>query len=140
MIRHNRRAGNALFEFAASLVLLSTMFAGIFQAGYTFFTYSTLVNAVRAGARYASLNPLAGSSSEEFSNAVRNIVVYGDSVPAPDASAIVNGLTTDKVVVSIDQGLATVSLRDFAIDAAFLKIKLDGRPTVTFPISTGAAE
>jgi len=138
MIRHNRRAGNALFEFAASLVVLSTMFAGIFQVGYTFFTYTTLVNAVRAGARYASLNPLANSSSEEFSNAVRNMVVYGDSTPAPGARTIVNGLTTDRVNVTIDQGLATVSLREFTIDAAFVKIKLDGRPTVTFPIATGA--
>ena len=42
------------------------------------------MNAVRAGARYASLQPeLAGGNTEpEVVKAVQNIVVYGDPVPA----------------------------------------------------------
>jgi len=134
MRRSDRRTGNTLFEFAASLVVLSTMFAGIFQVGYTFLTYSTLINAVRAGARYASLHPDAKVL------AVRNVVVFGESAPAPGAQPIVNGLTTENVVTTIGPTSATVSLRDFAIDAMFTKVKLDGRPTVTFPLTGGATQ
>ena len=54
----NGRGGSALIEFAGSLLLLGTVFAGVFQIGYTFFAYNTLVNAVRAGARYAAFNPV----------------------------------------------------------------------------------
>lgn len=128
------RDGNILIEFAASLVVLSTMFAGIFQAGYTFLTYTTLVHAVRAGARYASLHPQANPT------AVRNVVVYGQSNPAPDAQPIVNGLSTDNVEMSCTQNTATVALHNFAIDTAVTKLHLEGRPTVTFPLSSGATQ
>jgi Flp pilus assembly protein TadG len=75
----NSRTGSALIEFAAALILLSGMFTGIFQVGYTFFTYSTLVNAVRAGARYASLQARNSNVADpEFSKSVVNMVVYGD--------------------------------------------------------------
>ncbi len=55
----NRRgqAGSALIEFAGSLILLTVMFAGIFELGYSFYTYGQLVSAIRAGARYAALQP-----------------------------------------------------------------------------------
>ena len=132
----NRR-GNILIEFAASLAVLSTMFAGIFQVGYTFVTYSALVNAVRSGARYASLHAQGSTIDQAFTKAVRNVVVYGESSPAPDAHAIVNGLTTNDVELTLGPTSATVSLRNFAIDATFAKLKLDGRPTVTFPLAGG---
>src|SRR5712692_1252434 len=81
------RRGSALVEFAGSLILLSIMFAGIFQTGYTFYNYNALVNAVRSGARYASLQPLGSSNTNpEFAKSVRNMVVYGE--PAPAAGAI----------------------------------------------------
>jgi hypothetical protein len=35
---------------------------------------------------------------------------------------------------------STVSLRGFEVDALFAKLKLDGRPTVTFPVSTGVSQ
>ena len=34
----------------------------------------------------------------------------------------------------------TVTVRGFEIDALFSKIKLDGRPTVTFPLTSGVAQ
>jgi Flp pilus assembly protein TadG len=132
------RSGNALIEFAGSLVLLALMFAGIFEIGYSFYTYGTLVTAVRAGARYASLQPKAGADPAAVAKAVRNVVVYGD--PAPDASSkpLVPGLTTDHVELINSADASTVSLRGFALDAVFLKVNLDGRPTVTFPATGGA--
>jgi Flp pilus assembly protein TadG len=136
-----RRAGTALIEFAAALILLSGMFTGIFQVGYTFFTYTTLVNAVRAGARYASLQaPNSNVADPEFAKSVVNMVVYGEPRPAPSAKPVVRGLTPDNVQLSLGPSAATVSVRGFAIDALFTKVSLAGRPTVTFPFTAGAAK
>jgi hypothetical protein len=121
--------GTALIEFAGSLILLSTMFAGIFQAGYSFYTYNTLVNAVRSGARYASQHP-AGPIT-----AVQNLVVYGEPAPAAGAKPIVSGLTPASVEIVFAPAATTVSIRGFAIDALFSKVKLEGRPSVTFPLT-----
>jgi TadE-like protein len=124
--------GTALIEFAGSFILLSTMFAGIFQAGYCFYTYNTLVNAVRSGARYASQHP-AGPIT-----AVQNLVVYGEPAPAAGAKPIVSGLTAASVEIIFAQAATTVSIRGFEIKALFSKVKLDGRPSVTFPVTGGA--
>ena len=136
-----RRSGTALIEFAAALILLSGMFTGIFQVGYTFFTYTTLVNAVRAGARYASLQaPNSNVADPEFAKSVVNMVVYGDPRPAPSATPVVKGLVPDNVQLTLGTSTATVSVRGFAIDALFTKVSLAGRPTATFPFTAGAAK
>jgi Flp pilus assembly protein TadG len=136
-----RRSGTALIEFAAALILLSGMFTGIFQVGYTFFTYTTLVNAVRAGARYASLQaPNSNVADPEFAKSVVNMVVYGDPRPVPSATPVVKGLVPDNVQLSLGTSTATVSVRGFAIDALFTKVSLAGRPTVTFPFTAGVAK
>lgn len=140
MNRVRKRSGNALLEFAASLIVLSTMFAGIFQIGYAFFTYNTLVNAVRAGARYASLNAPSEAGDKDFNSAVRNIVVYGESTPAAGAQPVVNGLTPENIEVTLSPNTATVSLRDYAVNARLVSINLNGRPTVTFPRLPGAKQ
>jgi Flp pilus assembly protein TadG len=132
----NRR-GSALIEFAGSLMLLGTMFAGIFQFGYNFYTYNRLVNAVRSGARYASL---AGGTDPEFTKKVQNMVVYGDPFPSADASPVARGLTPENVHLMVDKNTTTVALRGFALDSMFSKINLDGRPTVTFPSATGVSK
>lgn len=137
MSRRNPRTGSALIEFALSLTVLSVMFTGIFQVGFTFNSYRTLVNAVSAGARYASLQP--NTVDPQFARSVRNVVVYGDPAPAPDAKPVVQGLTTDQVELILGPATATVSVRDFEIDALFSKVKLDGRPTATFPMRAATA-
>jgi hypothetical protein len=132
------RTGSALIEFAAALILLSGMFSGIFQVGYTFFTYSTLVNAVRAGARYASLQaPNSNVADPEFAKSVVNMVVYGEPRPATGAKPVVRGLAPDNVELILGPAKATVSVRGFEIDAIFTKVALAGRPTVTFPFTGG---
>ncbi|MGP0071833.1 MAG: TadE/TadG family type IV pilus assembly protein [Bryobacteraceae bacterium] len=140
---NQRRAqsGNALIEFAGSLMLLTVMFAGIFEIGYSFYTYGTLVTAVRAGARYAALQPRrAGSDPAVVANAVRNLVVYGDPAPSDRTKPLVAGLTTADVELINGPDASTVALRGFEVDALFLKFKLDGRPTATFPATTGASQ
>jgi Flp pilus assembly protein TadG len=141
MRRRNSSAGSALIEFAASLIVLSTMFAGIFEVGYTFLTYNTLVHAVRTGARYASLHAAAASAADpELAKAVRNLVVYGEPAPAPGAKPVVHGLASENVDLTLGPVQATVSLRNFEINALFSKVKLDGRPTVTFPLTNGVTK
>lgn len=129
--------GSALIEFAVSLILLAGVFVGVFQIGYAFLTYGTLVNAVRAGARYSSLQQRGGAADPEVSKAVRNLVVYGDPAPADHAKPVVQGLATGNVEIVNGPDSSTVSLRGFEVDALFAKLKLDGRPTVTFPVTAG---
>ena len=136
----NRRAGSALIEFAGSLIILSALFTGIFQFSYALSTYHSLVNSVRAGARYASLQPPASFTTPELTQAVRNVVVYGDPSPAPDAKPVAAGLTPDNVELVLEPGLATVSIRGFDLDSMVSRIKLDGRPTVTFPLAKAVSK
>ena len=137
----NSRRGTALIEFAAALILLSGMFTGIFQVGYTFFTYGKLVNAVRSGARYASLKaPGESGADPEFAKTVANMVVYGEPRPAAGAKPVVKGLTPDNVELVLGTSAASVSVRNFEIDALFTKVKLVGRPTVTFPFTGGVSK
>jgi len=139
MMRRRGQAGSALIEFAGSLMLLAVMFTGIFEIGYSFYTYGELVTAVRAGARYAALQP-RGAADPEVAKAVRNLVVYGDPAPAGSTKPVVAGLTTDRVELINSPVASTVSLRGFEVDALFMKVKLDGRPTVTFPVTSGGSE
>jgi Flp pilus assembly protein TadG len=141
MRARSSRTGSALIEFAAALILLSGMFTGIFQVGYTFFTYSTLVNAVRAGARYASLQARNSNVADpEFAKSVVNMVVYGEPRPGTGAKPVVRGLAPDNVQLVLGPSTATVSVRGFQIDAIFTKVALVGRPTVTFPFTGGVAK
>jgi Flp pilus assembly protein TadG len=134
----NRR-GTAMIEFAVSLVLLAAVFVGVFQIGYAFLAYGTLVNAVRAGARYSSLQQRGAAADPEIAKAVRNLVVYGDPAPAEHSKPVVRGLTTENVEIVNGPGTSTVSLRGFEVDALFAKLKLEGRPTVTFPVTAAGS-
>jgi len=134
------QTGNALIEFAMSLLLLAMMFAGIFEIGYSFYAYGVLANAVRAGARYAALQPRGNAADPEAAKAVRNLVVYGDPAPDGRSQPIVAGLSTDHVELINDPASSTVSLRGFELDALFMKFKMDGRPTVTFPVTSARGE
>ena len=71
---------------------------------------------------------------------MRNLVVYGDPSPAEHAKPLVQGLTTENVEIVNGPVTSTVSLRGFAVDALFAKLKLDGRPTVTFPVTPGGSQ
>jgi len=138
--RRRTRAGSALIEFAGSLIVLTAVFVGVFEIGYAFFSYATLVSAVRAGARYSALQQHGTVASPEAANAIRNLVVYGDPKPTEHAQPVVRGLSTQNVEIVIGPDTSTVSLRGFEVDALFAKLKLDGRPTVTFPIASGGSQ
>lgn len=52
-----RELGQDLVEFALILPILLGLTFGIIEFGRAFFTYNTIVNAAREGARYGSLDP-----------------------------------------------------------------------------------
>jgi len=141
MMRGNRRKGSVLIEFAGSLILLATLCTGIFRIAYAFYAYGNLVGAVRAGARYASLAYRGRPAADpEFARSVRDLVVYGDIRPAPGAKPMVPGLANANVDLTMRPDSATVAVRGFELDALFMKIQLDGRPTVTFPSGRESAQ
>jgi Flp pilus assembly protein TadG len=135
----DKRTGSALIEFAGSLIVISALFTGIFQFSYALSTYHTLVNAVRAGARYASLQPQLSGPNAELTKAVRNVVVYGDPAPSQNAKPAVPGLAADNIELNLQPGTATVSVRGFELGSMFSTIKFDGRPTITFPLTQAAS-
>jgi TadE-like protein len=132
----SRRGGSALIEFAGSLIVVIALFTGIFQFSHALSTYQALVNAVRSGARYASLQ----APSPELAQSVSNVVVYGDPVPSAFAKPVAPGLTPANVDLILEPATATVSIRGFELASIFSPIKLDGRPTVTFPFTRPASK
>ena len=140
---HHTESGNMVIEFALSSVLLFGFFAGIFQVGYTFYAYNILVNAVRDGARYASLKAYdpAASATPDFRTAVQNQVVYGNPNPPAGATPVLKGLTTSNVsmVVTPGQASITVSITNVQINAVFSNVALNGRPSATYPYAATVA-
>ena len=139
-IRKASQKGSVFIEFALSFLVLFTIFTGAFEFGYAFYAYNTLVNAVREGARYASLKPYDSASSTPstaFNTAVQNMVVYANPSPANGAAPILRGLSTSNVNLTVlANGGAptqmTVSISGFSLDAVFGTINLNGNPSVSF--------
>jgi Flp pilus assembly protein TadG len=136
-----REKGHAMLELAISAGVMVSCLVGTFQFGYTFYTYNQLVTAVGNGARYAAQRTYrSGSEDVERGNAaIRNMVVYGDAQPAPEAAPVVPKLTPAEVEVRWDlAGDGTprnvnVAIKGYTTDAIFRSFTFDGRPSVQFP-------
>jgi Flp pilus assembly protein TadG len=134
-----RQSGNAAIEFALSAGFLLALFSGVFQFGYTFFVYNNLVNAVRAGARYASLRVFdssTGTPSAVYVTAVRNMVIYGD--PAGGAVASAPGLVSANVGVDVQTSnnvpvSVTVQIQNYRVYAVFTTFTFNGKPRLSYP-------
>ena len=132
------RRGNIMIEFAIGAGVLTSIFAGTFQFGYTFYQYNLLKNAVCDGARYASLRAYDSSTStpsDTFKQAVKNMVVYGD--PAGGTSPVAPDLATSNVNLNVTftSGVPTamtVSITGYTIGAVFGSTTLTNKPSVTF--------
>jgi Flp pilus assembly protein TadG len=60
--RHRRERGQTLVEFTLVLPILATLILGIIQLGIAFHDYLALTDAVRTGARQASITHDAGAA------------------------------------------------------------------------------
>jgi Flp pilus assembly protein TadG len=136
-----REGGHAMLELAISAGVMVSCLVGTFQFGYTFYTYNQLVTAVGNGARYAAQRayPAAHEDLERANAAIRNMVVYGNPQPAPEAIPAVPKLTPAEVEVRWElAGNGTplnvnVAIKGYTTDAIFRSFTFDGRPSVQFP-------
>ena len=136
-----RERGHAMLELAISAGVMVSCLVGTFQFGYTFYTYNQLVTAVGNGARYAAQRTYRRASDdvERGNAAIRNMVVYGDALPSPDAAPVVPKLTPAQVEVRWDLASdgtplnVNVAIKGYTTDAIFRSFTFDGRPSVQFP-------
>jgi len=134
--------GHALIELAASAGLMIACLAGTFQFGYTFYIYDELVTAVGNGARYAASRTYRAATSADLDKgaaAIRNMVVYGTSRPAPGAAPIAPGLKPENVQVTWVKGengapsAVDVTIVKYSVGAVFNSFSFDHRPLAEFP-------
>ena len=152
MIRSNCKSknerGSVFVEFALSALVLISIFTGTFQFGYTFYVYNSLVTAVSAATRYASLHALTNDNNQtvpaSFSNDVKNMAVYGTTTPSTSQTPIAPGLSTSNINVAVrftgDSGTptnrpveVTVGLTGYQVNAIFRTFTFTGKPTSTMP-------
>jgi Flp pilus assembly protein TadG len=145
------RKGSAMLEFALSALLLTTIFTGVFQFGYSMYVYNELVEAFRAGTRYASLAKISNAGTacgaqSAYTSAVQAMVVYGDPA-ATTGTSVAPGLDTSKVVVTVNcsgSGNAaavptsvTVAMgtgsNAYTVDAVVKQFTFSGKPSFTLP-------
>ena len=138
MKRQNQR-GHAMIELAISAAVMVSCLGGTVQFGYTFYIYNQLVTAVGNGGRYAAMRTYR-ADTEKGRAAIRNMVVYGDARPAPDAPPQVANLKPEQVQVDWvmdDSGTrpvaVDVSIVDYTVDAAFGMFRFTGKPAVEYP-------
>jgi hypothetical protein len=141
-MRRRKQAGHAMLELALSAGVMITCLAGTFQFGYTFYVYNQLVTAVGNGGRYAATRSYRAASSkdvEKGTQAIRNMVVYGDAQPGIGATPVIAKLKPDDVDVhwvlnpSGAPEAVDVGIHEYAVDAVFKKFLFTGRPGVEFP-------
>jgi Flp pilus assembly protein TadG len=139
---HTRRNGHAMIELVLSLGVLIPLFLGTWQFGYAFYLYGELEQAVRAGARYASLQPYHSATSTptgDYLAAVQNVVVYGTDSPAQGATPIINSLQTNQVGVTVtlnNRNVATavsVYLNGYLMPGFLGSLTLNNKPLAWFP-------
>jgi hypothetical protein len=143
MMRRAWQRGHAMIELAVSAGVMVACLAGTVQFGYTFYIYNELVTAVGSGGRYAAMRTYrtaATSDIEKGKAAIRNMVVYGDSRPAPNALPQVANLKPEEVQVDWvmdDSGTqpaaVNVTIVDYTVDAAFGMFRFTGKPAVEYP-------
>ncbi|HYP06618.1 MAG TPA: TadE/TadG family type IV pilus assembly protein [Bryobacteraceae bacterium] len=144
--RSTTQSGNVLLEFALSALLLTSVFTGTFQFGYTFYVYNKLVTAVSAAGRYGSLHPLTNSNNTavptSFANDVKNMAVYGTPTPVSGSRPVAPGLTTANIDVVVNFAASGTGFRptevrvkvvNYQMNAIFRTFSFSNRPSITIP-------
>ena len=136
------KRGHAMLELALSAGVMAAFLGGTFQFGYSFYVYNQLVTAVGNGARYAAQRTYRAATPEDVEKgraAIRNLIVYGDSRPAPDAQPVVPHLRPENVRVEWTAAkdgapeAVSVTIVSYKVVALFGDVTLAGRPAVEFP-------
>lgn len=133
--------GSQFVELAIALPVLLVLLGAATEFARYFYTYSTLTNAVRAGARHAC--KWQKSASWTFPE-TSNMVVYGDYSDTSHGP-ILPGLTTGNVVITangpsvnnIDS--VTVKIVNYKYQPLFDLGKLTGIPALSLNIDMNAS-
>ena len=138
--RLRAKRGNAVIQFTFALSLLVPLFIGTLEFGYGFYLYSQLSEAVRSGARYASLRTYDSATSTPttaYLTAVQNMVAYGDP-SGTNTTPLVVGLTPGMVSVgcTFTKNVPTavsVTINGYNLPTYFGTKTLNNNPYVWFP-------
>ncbi len=139
---HRSASGSVMVEFTLSLSFLIPLFLGLWEFGFAFYQYSKLLNAVRAGARYASLrtyDSATATPTANFLTAVQKMTVYGDpAANTSTATPAVPGLTTSNVQLAVTftngaPSAVSVSIDNYQVPTYIGNVTLRGKPYVWFP-------
>jgi hypothetical protein len=133
-IKNKSERGNALLEFALGWSILWALFAGIYQFGYTFYVYNTVLTSVANAAEMGSKMTYDTASPTTYSNALKNMVVYGSTTAG--TTPIVRGLATSNVTVTVNlagtiPSDVTITINNYTIDAVFTTFTFNGKPRAT---------
>ena len=126
--------GNALLEFALGFSVLWALFVGIFQFGYSFYVYNSILTSVSDAAALGAKMTYDTANPSQFTTELQNMVVYANTTAG--TTPIVPGLSTSNVNVNLNlQGTIptdiTVEIGSYTVDAIFTKITFSGKPRAT---------
>ena len=109
MKANRREKGQALVEFALISVLLFTLLIGITDLTRLYFTYSSMNNAAREGARYGIVNPNDLEGIQERTEEL--LIVFGTDptieISFPDG----NRQMGSRIRVKVDSDFSMIMLR-----------------------------
>jgi Flp pilus assembly protein TadG len=137
-----RENGTHMVELAIALPLMLVMLGGLAEFGRFFYTYTTLTNAVRAGARHAC--KWEKSASWTFPETA-NMVVYGSFSGGAPGTEILPGLSTSNVAIqangpsvnNVDS--VTVKIVNYTYQPLFDLGKLTGISALSLSIDMNAS-
>ena len=136
-----RQDGTQIVELAIALPVMLMLLGSVAEFGRFFYTYTTLTNAVRAGARHAC--KWERNASWTFPE-TSNMVVYGDFSDTSHGP-ILPGLTTSNVVVQANGASVnnidsvTVKIVNYQYQPLFDIGKLTGVPALSLNINMNAS-
>ena len=133
-IKNKSERGNALLEFALGWSILWALFAGIYQFGYSFYVYNTVLSSVANAAELGSKMTYDTANTSTYSTALKNMVVYGNTTAG--TTPIVPGLATANVTVTVNLAGTipsdiTITINNYTIDAVFTTFTFNGKPRAT---------
>ena len=87
--------GQTLLEFALVTLIFFILVFGMIEFGRALWTWNTIVQATRAGARYAVVETPTSNDTE-----IKKVVVYNDPNASSSSTPVVPGLTETNVIVN----------------------------------------
>ncbi len=106
MKKNRAEKGQALLEFALVTLVFFILAFGIIEFGRALWTWNTIAEATRAGARYATTATPTGTDTE-----IKKMVVYKDPNATAGSTPVLPGLTESNVTVDylMNNGTAAAS-------------------------------